>query len=529
MIGLKVWENPLVTSAFRVKYRRSAPMYVVSLYLMLTVGGAMLIKFYEHALRLPTSWEKMCFILLLCLQFVLSCIIAMASTHTSINNDVINRTFDFQRIAALPPRQILLGKLFGEPAIAFLLIFASIPMMVWCATLGATTASVLFLSIVNLFSMTLFAGTIGMIHTLETNDRKKASGGNPVAGAILFFIFVVPWFISAMANIGGAMGNRWASAAVGLLTPVGFIYGLAIDDVWGQGLTFFSLNLPYLIVTPIAQLMVGLLIFRAMCHRIVTPVMPLLSKPMAYGLVLGAEVLVAGLQYDTAPGAMTVEERAVVFCAVHVGVSLVVTLAATASRECLMSWVWRFRGKRSRLADLLIGERTHNLGMALGFGLMGLVCLWAGVIGPAIWSGQVNPDYPWLAGISLACLLLPLTHAALFQMLIAVVGRSGALACILLGAIYFITPVIVDVIYKFNYTFRSITPLGHLIGAFDKQHGPLTPLPMFLLYSAALLLAIIWLRRWLQCYSSSVDNKLQEMGVTVANPIHASGGAQALR
>ena len=63
---------------------------------------------------------------------MISFMMAFSTTSQSMRNEVVNRTLDFQRIATLSPVQILLGKLLGEPMLAFFSIIPTIPIAVYC-------------------------------------------------------------------------------------------------------------------------------------------------------------------------------------------------------------------------------------------------------------------------------------------------------------------------------------------------------------------------------------------------------------
>src|SRR5206468_3384014 len=107
------------------------------------------------------------FLTLMGIQFLVSALTASAATATSIRTEVVNRTLDFQRIAALSPRQILFGKLFGEPAQAYLWAIASVPLAVFCWQLGGVSLDLLAILYVNLATTTLLFGAMGLGNRLE--------------------------------------------------------------------------------------------------------------------------------------------------------------------------------------------------------------------------------------------------------------------------------------------------------------------------------------------------------------------------
>src|SRR5438105_2613260 len=130
-MALDFWNNPIVVSAFRVKYRKGGLFRNMAVYLLglAVIGAAM--EYYKARLPVPGDWVHYYFYTLMGIQFLVSALTASSATSVSIKNEVVNRTLDFQRIAALSPRQILLGKLFGEPAHAYLSAIASVPLAVF--------------------------------------------------------------------------------------------------------------------------------------------------------------------------------------------------------------------------------------------------------------------------------------------------------------------------------------------------------------------------------------------------------------
>src|SRR5258708_7255508 len=139
-MSVDFWNNPIVVSSFRVKYRRGGLFNLTTFYLILLVAGGMVLYHYQAKL-LPWSWPKAYLVGLLAVQCILSCMIAASATGGSLRSEVTNRTLDFQRLVAMSPQQILIGKLLGEPAVAYLLTIASFPLAAWCVAMGVAGVS----------------------------------------------------------------------------------------------------------------------------------------------------------------------------------------------------------------------------------------------------------------------------------------------------------------------------------------------------------------------------------------------------
>src|ERR1700730_17123949 len=108
------WNNPIIVSAFRVKYRGGGAFVMATLYLVFLTGIGVLLWEYDDPAKLG-PWHRNYFLTLLGIQFSLSTLIAIGTTTSSIRSEVVSRTLDYQRITAITPNDILVGKLLGEP------------------------------------------------------------------------------------------------------------------------------------------------------------------------------------------------------------------------------------------------------------------------------------------------------------------------------------------------------------------------------------------------------------------------------
>src|SRR5438874_2081859 len=92
------WNNPIVVSAFRVKYRRGGVFSITTIYILLLIAGGGLLARYTDS-RTLGPWPRNYLLAVLSLQFVVSGIVAGSATNGSMRAEVLNRTLDFQRIA----------------------------------------------------------------------------------------------------------------------------------------------------------------------------------------------------------------------------------------------------------------------------------------------------------------------------------------------------------------------------------------------------------------------------------------------
>jgi len=507
-MSLAFWNNPIVVSAFRIQYRRGGMNSPAFYILVLAAGGAVL---YYYREKIGGNWTHIYFLSILGLQFFVSGLRAVTATSASIKAEVINRTLDFQRIAALSPRQILLGKLLGEPAQAYLLAIATIPLTFFCYLGGGVSFESLVLLYVQLATTTLMLGAMGLLNRIDTPGRRSRGGPET-----LVFLFVILFVVaSPMILMTGrsALANPWAAAAMGLLTPLPSFAGEVQGDPWLYGLSFFGREIPFLLVTPVAQLLVAFLCFHVMVRQLVNPLHPPLSRGVAYGVLVLLDLLTAGLLADAGPTALSLAIRATVFWLLHLAFSLGLTLAVTPWRETLISWVWRLRGQRFWLLDLWLGDRSQNLLVLLTFAVLGIVNLLLLVVLPVVRANGVGAAAEVGAVLTWMTVTTPVmlvTYGVCHQWVIYLAGRSGTTLAVpvLLGAV--LAPHLVGFYYDLEWL-MCLSPSYH----FGKWVTATPSQPVVMLALHGLVLVLVWssLRWRLRRMGEIVDKKLRWMGV----------------
>ncbi len=421
------WNNPIVVSAFRVKYRRGGLFNLTTIYLLILVAIGCLLARYSDSLKWG-PWPRNYLVTVLGVQFVVSALLAGNATATSVRAEVINRTLDFQRIAALSPRQILLGKLLGEPALAYLLAIATVPLAAFCWTMGVAGVSfdVLVLMYVNLASTTFLFGTVGLVQRLEPGGSRNSSGiGTAFGSTVIIGLLVLPPAFGAARSL---LSVPWSTAAVGLFTPIPAFFGLYIGDPWTSRLSFFGVQIPMLFVTPVSQLSLAFLCFHTMVRRLINPLNPSLSKMLAYLTLLAVDVMTAAVLLEPTPFGLAIGPRVTAFSLVHLLAGLLLMNCVTPWRESLESWVWRFRGQTPPLWDWWLGERSEN-GLALiTFCGLGILCLLLLVLLPAgLQEGfaELRQSGSVIASAAITTTLMLLTLGTLHQWFVLVAGRPG--------------------------------------------------------------------------------------------------------
>lgn len=511
---LDFWNNPIIVSAFRVKYRRGGVFNLTVLYLLLLVAGGVLFARYTDPVKLG-PWPRNYLLALLGWQFLVSALLAGIATTTSIRTEVDNRTLDFQQIAALRPSQILLGKLLGEPALAYLLAIATVPLAAFCWTLGVAGLSlgVLLLLYLTLASTTFLFGTLGLLQRLDPGSGRASGGmGTALGSALIVTILALPALVT---NAGALLAKPWSAAVVVLLTPVPAFVGIFQGDPWKLHLSLFGVPIPMLSITPLSQLSLASICFHTMVRRLMNPLNPSLSKGLAYGTLLAVDVITAGVLCEPMSFGLAIVPRTAAFCLVHLLAGLWLMNAVTPSRESLHSWAWRFRGRRSRLWDWWLGDRSENGLVLITFCAIGIACLLLLVLLPAgLLDGfdELRRSRRVLASVAITTTLLLLTLGTLHQWFVFIAGRAGKVA-LLTFVVIIILPLHLLGEYYHSEFLLTLSPSAHFAYWFTGRSLPHLEY-LLAVYAALLIGSWLSLRRRIRRLEKIIDGKLQDMGVT---------------
>jgi hypothetical protein len=509
MMRFDFWNNPIVVSAFRLKYRRGSPQIVTCLYVLALVGLGMLLYHFQGP-RIP--WARLYLVCILGIQFIISSIYALIATNASIKSEVVNRTLDFQRITTLSPRQILLGKLLGEPSGGYLLGVSTIPLAMVAAMLGAASFAVVALLYLTLVTTGLMFGALGLVQPLEPPSTKSGSGNRAGGGEIGLLVLPLMFLPVLIGNAARLAQNPLGALAVGGLTPVLSLQGLAVGDPWQHQAVFWGVPIPYLVVTPWVQLAVAGLAFHMMSRKMKNPLDPPLTKRQAYIVLLVADVIVAGALYDTSGFVGGLVAQTALFCVANLVLGALLIERITPQRDGLLSWIWRFRGRTGPIRDSWLGDRSENSAAVVTIALVGAVLLLLLVWAPALASAAATPSETEDAATALVLtVLLTLSLGIAYQWFLLVGGRHGKMAFVLAAGLLVVLPAILGGLL--GDEIMSFSPIIHYGDWVTRSPKHLSPVPLIGTYGLLLLVSWFGLRRRMRQHLLVVQQKREAMGV----------------
>jgi hypothetical protein len=507
------WNNPLVVSAIRLKYRRSSPVLVISVFLLALLGLAAAIEHYSDTITVAPG--LLFLLIMFSLQFFLSGIMALYTVSSSMNGEISNRTLDFQRIVSLSPQEILIGKIIGEPTLAYFMLISTIPFAILSFLTGSTTIWTILWLYINLLSFTLMCASLGLLHTLKPGKKSSGNQGG-IGGAMMFPLFIAPMYMIGVASI---QPDTWIGAIINLLTPIGSIKGLYQGQAWAAYVPLWGKEIPSLYLSPLIHLLIMGSLVAVMAKRLRNPTLPLIYRVRGYLTLLVIDCLQAGFLYSFWLSGDSATRLLFVFGFGHVIACMFLIFYATPSRAALHSWIWRFEKQSHWLRDLWTENRATINGSLLIYCLIGSLMLLLGFVVPINFtaSGTVTLG-PVLEVLGTTTLLI-LALGACYQWCIATGGSSGVMVFLLLLLLVCILgPIAVSLADtsiqpSTRIFFQSTSPLTYFVHHMEGRSSKLTsiPWPLLLECGFAWAIMIFSLNRWLARQRVSIHKKLASM------------------
>lgn len=472
-MSLDFWNNPLVVSSFRHQQRRrtySRYVYASNFLFLMILGQT--IPYFKPDLR--PHWNEYAFQGLMGIQFLMCGFGAGAATNKSMKNEVVNQTFDFLRIASLSPRQILIGKLFGEGAGSFFLGMSTFPLGIICFVEGGVSFDVLVLMYVNLATFTFVCGALGLLVELE--PRKDAKPDEFSLSLFLGLPWGVPPFVA-----------------------------LAQDNLF--------LRYGILTMLPLVHVAAAFLAIGSKERRLNNPLTPALSKRTSYVLLTVLDLSAALIFFFVN---ISVSQCVVGFCAFHLLASLMMIHSVTPWRETLRSWAWRFRGRTSWARDSLLGDLSENAMALVTFCVIGLATLVPFVLVPALSLVDAGPTAnEWLAMAEavVLTLMLILSLGSLHQFFLLFMGKTGGWVAPFFFTFMTIAPHLFGQIPGYGWLLHA-SPSAHFAKWIMDPAMSFSFFPLLLLYGLPGLIGWRSLRAGMAALEKSVDQRLDQMGVT---------------
>jgi hypothetical protein len=312
------------------------------------------------------------------------------------------------------------------------------------------------------------------------------------------------------------------SAAVGLFTPILSIKGIAFRgdgvSMWTATMPFFNLDIPYAVLTPLAQSALAALALLFMTRRLRQPLLTSLSKLQSYAVLLILDLIWAALQFDALKLGEGLTAPAVRFAIGHTILVMLMVGRTTPGRESYLSWVWRLRGRRSLLVELLLGERSLNVLTLPVYCLIGAAVFLGAIALPVcVWQPQLLAVTNWdelVIGVAVSLLVI-LCYGLFYQVLSVAMGRGAGVTLFVIAVAAMVGPYALGAGYDLPLV-ASVSPLATFVRLQDQTLEPYAPAPILLVHAAGIAFWAWGLRGMARRLTRQADCRLDSMGIRAA-------------
>jgi ABC-2 family transporter protein len=351
----------------------------------------------------------------------------------SVSRERENKTWDFQRATRLTPAQLAIGKLLGEPVLAYFIVLCCFPVAVVAGLAGRFSIFAILDAYVLILASALFLGLVGLWLSSLWESRSRGIG---VIGAIGLYIFAAAAVSFQESSLPG----------LGALSPLTGLLPLVRANSSGgpYHATLFGARIPWVGMSLILYATFGAWFALMLLRNLKKDYqeMRLLSRWEAVGCAgfLNFVVYALFLPKLTWPG--SAGEFATFVSAVNLAILLAIGLATLTPHERLKVW-WRLRAAHA--ASLFSEDGLPwpwlVLSAVVAYGLM--------VWGLFTWKHALGPVGSALAGgaVQLLVALIFVTRDVLFIQWCKLTGlRSPLLKGVLYLGLYYTAATVLTVV-----------------------------------------------------------------------------------
>jgi hypothetical protein len=341
----------------------------------------------------------------------------------SVSRERENKTWDFQRATRLTPAQLALGKLLGEPVLAYFIVLCCFPIAVMAGLVGRFSIFAILDAYILIFASALFLGLAGLWLSSLWESRSRGVG---VIGAIGLYVFAMTSVSLQESTLPG----------LGAFSPLtGLIPLVKASSPGAYSATLFGARIPWVGMSLILYATFGawfaLMLLRNLKRDYQE--MRLLSRWEAVGCAGFLNFMVYALFKPSLNWPDNAGEFATFVCAVNLAILLAMGLATLTPHERLKVWSrLRAAHETSLFSEDGLPWPWLVLSAVVAYGLM--------VWGLFTWKHVLGPVGSALAGgaVQLLVALIFVTRDVLFIQWCKLTGlRSPLLKGVLYLALYY--------------------------------------------------------------------------------------------
>jgi hypothetical protein len=256
----------------------------------------------------------------------------------SVSGERDRKTWDFQRTTSLTPGELLVGKLYGEPILAYFGTLCVLPFCIWAGVAGGFGLAGVLSVYVTVFAAAAFLGLCGLWLSTLLETRSRGIG---MIGALALYGFTIGMYAMTEPRFPGL-------AALSPLIGLRQIFGLNFSGRGDISATLFGHAIPWLLMSLLLYGLFGawlMLMLVRNLKRDYSEIRPL-SRWQAIGCAASLNFMFYALLNTSGATEVKSSEVATFMVGLNVGILFAIGLATLAPPERLRVW-WRSRAAGS--------------------------------------------------------------------------------------------------------------------------------------------------------------------------------------
>ncbi len=524
--------NPFLVKAIRARQRGGAIYWRSGLASLVALAGLVLV--FDLARRMD-AWDELPSYLqtydlvVFCAMFAIGALASCNILGSSMSQEIITGTLEFQRLTTLTLRQIVAGKLVGELASVYLFYLSVTPMLVLSSLFGGYPLGVKLFGLFQCLTTALLFGAAGANVPAKTVARTNKPM-NPFLGLIIGFI----WFLVPAAITQGC--NGIVGLVFGMFTPIPYILALYYGDFFvGRTVQLFGRSISIDLISPLFHLFFATLLVLIAARNLRQDERPPLARFPAYLLSIVILVIVLGVARSYPPLPYIREAYFFAPSVVLTVACLLLFHLCTPRKDGLIRWLWRERERATPLS-YLFGDFSPPWATVLIFSLIygsGLYLITQSFVAPAYHAPRIAypEEHVWaytftlIPGFVLACLFIHGCNRAMGYGIV-LLGAIEILGLFIAGTIDYLRTGMLEAIAFWGPAagLSWISMIGWFV---DNRGGDPGPVMGVFLTSHALYAtgACIFGFGVLRYHARQIRQKKQEMGVLPPEPTRTGNEA----
>jgi ABC-type transport system involved in multi-copper enzyme maturation permease subunit len=479
---LKFWQNPEFVRHLRSELRRTRALSVLAVLVVLWIlvglgcwaqrdsemqrarrytdasGHPTSAELEVMEQRNPTEFWLLYYRTLMSGQVGILTFWVLFSCAQSVSGERERKTWDFQRTTRLSPVELLIGKLLGEPVLAYFIILCCIPISVIAGLRGGIGFLHIVYAYTLTFSSALFVGLVGIWLSSLFESRSRGIGVLAALG------------LYALISIAASMSDSMFPG-IAALSPLTGLVSLLSSERGRVAPPLFSHRIPWVGMSLLLYVTFGawfvLMIVRNLKKD--PDELHMLSRWQVVGCVAFLNFLAYGLFDPGRALSLTMSEFATLMVGLNTLILALMGLATLTPHERLKVWWRRNHSKQAGIfAEDGLPWPWLAISAVIAYGLM----IW----GLSAWKASLgyNPKAFQSSAIQLLAILIFITRDVLFiQWCTLTRMRAPALKGILFLGLYYIAAIVITIVLSIgsDQTGRQFANLVTPAGIFNNFDG----------------------------------------------------------